>query len=705
VDFLGLSTLTIMAHACDLIEKRHGILHSLSSIPLDDAETFQFLGQGKTAGVFQLEGAGMTRYLTQMRPRSLANIIAMVALFRPGPMEFIPAYIRRMHGEEEISYRHPGLEPILKETFGIPIYQEQIMFAAMALAGYSASEADDLRKAISKKKAEAIMEHRQKFILGAFRLGIAEQVAGDIFTDWENFARYGFNKSHAADYGIIAVETAFLKTHYTVEYMTALLSGAKNDTSKVAYYAADCRSMAIDVLPPDVSISGWDFTIEDRVDKEPAIRFGLGAIKNVGQGPVDMVLRARTDGVFKDLKDFARRVDLRQLGKRPLECLIKVGALDSFGPRPALLQAMENILSHSTYHFRSMQSGQLSFFGNVEGVEDEIVLPKEVNLDRRDQLEWEKELIGLYISDHPLSPYMSIINQKISHFSGQLGEVKDKEKVRVAGMVTRFRSHQTKTGQLMGFVTLEDIQGSIELLLFPKIWEKFGNLVETDLVLYAAGRLDAEGKEAKILVDELEIVSLSELPEFDPDLPVTAEDGRTEIEGQEPWDKPSVPAEEWLPSEGPAVEVCPLPMLEHPTISQAIGTIDNFVGQEPWIETQVESQVADQGSISAVAEEPGSMFAFVPQANPQVLPEVREGNPRVLTVVLNTTGDRDRDIRRMRRVHGLLRSRPGNDRFSFLLMEGFHQYHIDFPNDMIGISTELMDSLLEMVGPDNVWVK
>jgi DNA polymerase-3 subunit alpha len=430
-----------------------------------------------------------------------------------------------------------------------------------------------------------------------------------------------------------------------------------------------------------------------------------------------MVLRSRSGGVFKDLKDFARRVDLRQSGKRPLECLIKVGALDSFGPRPALLAALENILSHSTCHFRSLQSGQLSFFGNIAGVEDEIILPKEVHLDQRQQLEWEKELIGLYISDHPLSPYMSIIHQKISHFSGQLSEVKDKEKVRVAGIVTRFRDHLTKTGKMMGFVTLEDIQGSIELLLFPKTWEKFGNLVEPDMVLCAAGRLDAAGKEAKILVDELEIVSLSELPEYDPDLSGAVADERSETQGQEPWEKPLVPREEWSLSDGASVELINSPVLDQPTIPQANGTMDTLFGQEPWIETPVGSPASDQGSISPIAKdspiaqdspiskEPGSMFAFVPQANPQGLSEVGEGNPRVLTVLLNTTGDRDRDIRRMRRVHGLLRSSPGHDRFSFLLVEGFHQYHIDFPNDMIGISTELMHSLLEMVGPDNVWVK
>jgi DNA polymerase-3 subunit alpha len=247
-----------------LIEERHNIRYNLENIPLDDPETFKFMGEGHTAGVFQLEGSGMTRYLMQMKPRNLANIIAMVALYRPGPLQFIPQYIRCMHGEEGVEYRHPKLEPILNETFGIPIYQEQIMFAAMELANYTASEADDLRKAIAKKKPKQIELHRKKFVKGAVENEIELATAEQIFTDWEDFARYGFNKSHAADYGVIAVETAFLKAHYTVEYMTALLSASKNDSGKVALYVADCQSMGIEVLPPDVNQSQWDFSIEDR---------------------------------------------------------------------------------------------------------------------------------------------------------------------------------------------------------------------------------------------------------------------------------------------------------------------------------------------------------------------------------------------------------------------------------------------------------
>ncbi|HZU87193.1 MAG TPA: DNA polymerase III subunit alpha, partial [Anaerolineaceae bacterium] len=469
VDFLGLATLTIMERACKLIEKRHEIRYGLDNIPLDDPETFLFLGSGHTAGVFQLEGTGMTRYLVQMKPQNLANIIAMVALYRPGPLEFIPSYIKRMHGEEPVTYRHESLATIFKETYGIPIYQEQIMFAAMELAGYTPSESDDLRKVISKKQKDKLEKHREKFIKGAVKKGIPSEIATDIFVDWENFARYGFNKSHAADYGVIAVQTAYLKNHYTVEFMTALLSASKNDTEKVAFYVADCRGMSIDVLPPDVNASDWDFTIEDRPDKKSAIRFGMGAIKNVGMAPIELILTARKEGgVFTSLDDFAHRVDLRQAGRRALESLTRVGALDAFGPRRALLDALDQIISVSASHFRALQSGQMSFFGNIEGIEEHICLPEFVSSDQRELLQWEKELIGLYVSDHPLSPYLPMLQRKVTHSSAQLGEAANKERVVVAGMVNHWRRHQTKDGKSMGFVTLEDVQGNIELVLFPR---------------------------------------------------------------------------------------------------------------------------------------------------------------------------------------------------------------------------------------------
>jgi DNA polymerase-3 subunit alpha len=385
------------------------------------------------------------------------------------------------------------------------VYQEQLMFAVMNLAGYTAPEADDLRKAISKKQKEKLLKHREKFISGATERDIAEETARKIFDEWEEFARYGFNKAHAADYGVLAVQTAYLKTHYPVEYMTAVLSVNQNDTSKVALYAADCRRMGIKVAPPDVNISAWDFSIEDLPDGKAAIRFGLGAVKNVGRAPVDIIIEGRQkEGPFENINDFAHRVDLRHVGKRALECLVRVGAMDRFGPRPALLQSLDRLVSFSAAHFQAEEVGQISFFGGQTGLQEEFSLPDITGeVTHREQLDWERELIGLYVSDHPLNPVMDVLNEIVTHFSAQLSEANPKETVRVAGMITRFRTHQTRKGSIMGFATLEDIQGEIELVIFPRTWKKVSSLIEVDKLIVVEGRVDEESSEPKLLVNTI----------------------------------------------------------------------------------------------------------------------------------------------------------------------------------------------------------
>jgi DNA polymerase-3 subunit alpha len=716
VDFLGLSTLTIMQRACDLIYQRHGIRLNLHNIPLDDPKTFEEFSKGHTAGVFQLEGTGMTRNIVQMQPKNLDNIIAMVALFRPGPMEHIDSYIRRMHKEETVSYRHPKLEKIFTETYGTPIYQEQLMLAVMELAGYSAADADDFRKAISKKQADNIEKHKKKFIAGAGKNDIDEETALAIFEDWENFARYGFNKSHAADYGVIAVETGYLKTHFPVEYMTALMSVSKNDTTKIAFYCADCRTFGIDVLPPELNASGWDFTIEDLPGGKSSIRFGLGAVKNVGRDPVDLILKTRESGRIKDLNDFIRRVDLQRVGKRSLEFLIKVGALDSFGPRKALLAIMDNMVSISSSHFRAAECGQMSIFGSVEGVDEDIRLPDSPLLDPREQLEWEKDLIGLYVSDHPVTAFLPLIRQKVTHFSGDLTQAGDHEKVTVAGLVTKTRSLITKNGNPMAFVTIEDIQGPIELVVFPKVWEKFGPLVQPDVMLFADGKIDISNGSPKILADGLKVIRLEDVtdemraqeklglaqtaqiqavvtsPEFSPDTP-------EEIVFEEP---PCAPDEmDW--------HLAPSRKIETPTLE----TVDK--GKEPAsIETEetkkIESELApdrvDPVNINPPFESP-------PVGRPPVIMQPSKTNGtkkdtkarQLVTITLKSSGEKERDVRRMRRVHGLLNSFPGEDRFCFLIFEKGHQHLLDFPNDTTAANHELIDRLVELVGKENVQVE
>jgi DNA polymerase-3 subunit alpha len=724
VDFLGLTTLTIMSRACDLIKARHGKEYDLRSIPIDDPEVFDFISQGHTTGMFQLEGTGMTRYITEMKPRELAHVIAMIALYRPGPMQFIPDYINCLHKKKKPKYPHPVLEPIFKDTFGIPIYQEQIMQAAMQLAGYEAGEADSLRKAIAKKKEEKLREHRQKFIEGAqAHSNVSKKDAALIFTDWEEFARYGFNKSHAADYGVIAVQTGYLKYHYPVEYMTALLSAWKNDTDKVATYVADCRALGIEVLPPDVNNSAYDFSIEDREGQDPAIRFGMGAIKNVGENPVRLILEAREEGPFDDLTDFAHRVDLQQVGRRALECLIKVGSLDRFGPRLALLQELERVVAVSSSFFRAKEAGQMMLFDASDAINDSIILKPPPYTDKREELNWERELIGLYVSDHPLSPYQKILTEKVTHFSHQLAELADKEHVVVAGMVDHFRQHMTKKGNNMGFVTLEDLYGRMDLVIFPGVWDQVYHLIELDKVLQAEGRIDASRGDPKVIVDSLKRVTQEELrngqkdsgepqqPEqldedefledFLPDLPFEADlsDSNEDLDDGESNDGID---------ENPG-DFNPTPSTTRKDAVQSIDDDPGDMGDEAGQNNQssdmresIEQKKKVQDQEKTIQRGGFRMFT-PPLSKPEPLPHPDQ-TPRCIFITLNSCGDKCKDVRRLRRIHDILVSRPGRDQFAFRVHENGWWYEINFPNVTTGLTEPLIQKLEGLMGANNIQI-
>jgi len=745
VDFLGLATLTIMARACDLIEQRHGVKYTLGDIPTDDPETYTFLGEGNTLGVFQLEGSGMTKWLVQMKPQTLDHIIAMVALFRPGPMEFIPDYISRMHGEAPVEYRHPAMEPIFQDTYGIPIYQEQIMRAAVELAGYSPSEADDLRKAISKKKKEEIEKHHRKFVEGAVTKGIPRETGEAIFTDWEEFARYGFNKSHAADYGVLAVQTGFLKLHYPAEYMTALLSVTKHETDKLALYINDARSMEVEVLPPDVNASAWDFTIEDRPDQKPAIRFGLGAIKNVGQGPVELICQARLKGgPFANLNEFASRVDLRSAGRRALESLIKVGALDKFGSRAAMLEALDRLVAVSSSQFRAAEAGQLSLFGAHTGVTETVSLPLVPDADRRETLAWERELIGMYMGEHPLAAFMKEIRQVVTHYSSTLGEAAHEEKVRVAGMVTGIRPHQTKTGKMMAWVMLEDLSGTIELVVFPRTWEKYQFALEVGGVVLAEGKVDAQSSPSKVLVDTIRT-------EFKLTEPAQKEASGTQAAAQPqrsaPARKPAAPAQQRV-AETPAAYRKPAAPVQPPADQdeqppEEPPDWENYLpGEANFAVHDLVMHAPDLPDEQPPAAEPASGIGQSAIVNPQStiinpqstiepvppvilsakvaqihvpapkLPAAHlsvrlddEHAPQMVTVILRPSGDSQRDIRRISRLHGTFISFPGKDRFSFQIFEEGRGHLIEFPNDTTHLCDELLIIIKDAVGEENIRVE
>ncbi|MFV2063781.1 MAG: DNA polymerase III subunit alpha, partial [Chloroflexota bacterium] len=500
-DFLGLSNLTILRQAVDLIDQQRGERIDLDHIPLDDAKTFELLSSGETTGVFQLESSGMRRYIKELRPSSVYDIAAMVALFRPGPMDNIPAYIRRKHGQEKVSYLHPLLEPYLKKTYGIFVYQEDIMAAAIALGGFTGPEADTLGYAIRKKKSEEMRRQKKKFVRQAAERGVDAGVIDAVFKAFEPFERYGFNKAHATCYGLLAYQTAYLKANYAVEYMTSVLSAFRENTDKVGSAIAECRRIGIEVLGPDIRHSFVDFTVEGE-----SIRFGLLAIKNVGESAIVSIIEAREkDGDFKSLADLCSRIDLRLVNKRVMESLIKVDALTSLGHPAQLLDGLDDAMSYGQTQQRDRETGQSSLFDMLVGEDSPLQQPLPVRTEApsRERLRWEKELLGLYLSDHPLGELAGEMGSYVNAWSSDVAEPLDQQRVVVGGMVVGIRRVITRKSESMAVVTLEDLQGSIEVIVFPRVLAETAPTWTDDAVLLVAGRVDHKGEETVILADSV----------------------------------------------------------------------------------------------------------------------------------------------------------------------------------------------------------
>jgi len=724
VDFLGLSTLTILRKAADLIARYHDIHYTMDDIPYrhddprlseqdrDDLDkAFEMMGRGETVGVFQLESTGMQQMLRGMRPKTFENIIAGISLYRPGPMEFIPQYNRRLHGEEETEYRHPRLKSILEETYGIIIYQEQIMQIAGELFGYELGEADLMRRAVSKKKEKELKKHKSIFLERGPNNDIDVESAEAIFDDIEFFANYGFNKSHASDYAVITVQTAFLKCHYPEEYMTALLSVQRDDSTKVATFLEECRRLRIPILPPDVNFSLLDFDIQpDPETGRRGIRFGLAAIKNAGESALSHIVEAvKNDGSFESLVDFCQRVDLRQVGKRAIESLIRVGAMRNFGTRAQLLDAIDRMVGFSASYHKDQEVGQISLFGEETGLVDDSLnhLPNVTEYTDREMLRWEKELLGLYVTGRPVDKHRSELEQSSSNSVQQLKqepELYAEKQVWVAGEIVSLRRIYTKNNDAMGVIQLEDWHdsaGTIEVVLFPRTWNKVQALIDSeDLrgfdegeVVSIKGKFDVSRGDPQIICDMvtqnftyMEALGSQEANSQGENMPVWAEhtsDITTSTAKNEMPPLPDLP-QEMTDSDIP-------PWLEDEDFYDDTGEI----AREPaTVDTPVMAPVAGVAG--------GSVAALTPvetktQTDWQITTEPQAEAQHWIKIYFNRSGDDERDRRRLVRLHGLLVSYPGPDRFTIIVESADSEEILEFPNHSTGYCPELIDDLLTVV--------
>lgn len=704
VDFLGLSTLTILRRACDLIREHHGIEYNMENIPcrhemvegdergaamLD--KVFAMLGRGETVGMFQVESEGMQQMLRDMQPRRFENIVAGIALYRPGPMDYIATYNRRLRGEEEVTYHHESLKPILEETGGIIVYQEQIMEIASQLFGYELAESDTMRKAVSYKREEDLVKHRETFLERGPRHGIDEAAAGKIFDDIAFFANYGFNKAHATDYAVITLQTAYLKCHYPAEYMCALLSVHRDDGGRVSSYMEECRRLGIAVLPPDVNHSRLDFDIQPVAEGRRGIRFGLAAIRKAGASALEPVIEARErDGAFRDLDDFCKRVDLRRVGRRALESLATVGAMRDFGERGRLLAAGERLLGFSARWHRDREIGQANLFGEQAGMSQEMLgnLPQHSVLSERELLEQEKELLGIYVSGRPVDRFREALQQAgtrdISELVGEGFGLHDRPVI-VAGEIVGMRTLLTRRGERMCVAQLEDWRDSaavIDVTIFPRTWKNCQELVAEGRVIRVRGKLDSSRGEPQVIADEIS-------RNFTVVEAVNGEDGESlAAPASAPHEFAPPPDESFAPPvETPAQAVERAPPVDEemsPAAQPAPQDVSRAAGQDTPSPLAGESD--DGAAVGRDVEDDGASAA------------------RLLTVRLTRTDDAERDQRRLERIVHTIGSWPGEDSFCVVVDSGGQALQLDFDTG-VGVCDEMMDALRGVVDAGNLSVR
>lgn len=519
MDFLGLSNLTIINNALRIIRKVYKTEIDLNTIPLDDEKTYELFQRGDTTGVFQLESAGMKRYLRELKPTVFEDIVAMVALYRPGPMQFIDDFIKRKHGERKIEYPHDSMAPALENTYGVLVYQEQVMQISKEVCGFTGGEADTLRKAIGKKNIEMMQKMREKMIEGGQKVsGIDRQLMETFWKQLEDFAAYCFNKSHAACYGLISYWTAYLKAHYPDAFMAALMTSDQDDIERLAIEITECKHMGLQVLSPDVNESFVEFAV---VPGQHQIRFGMAAIKGVGVGAVEEILRARADGKFASIEDFAKRVSTSKVNKKAWESLIKTGAFDTLADRSDLLFNLETIQGFASKLQKEAASGQVDLFGGMlADVQPTVSLQTSPSRHTdKERLTWERELLGLYISSHPLDNYDAYFSEQTIPL-GELTSDIDGKSATIGGLISSVRTIVTKSGTKMAFVKLEDKSAESEVIVFPNLFEQIGAKLTQDAVIKVTGKVTARDRdgnltsEIKMVADEVEFVDDDQLRSY-----------------------------------------------------------------------------------------------------------------------------------------------------------------------------------------------
>ena len=558
MDLLGLANLTILGRARDTVAQTQGVTIDLHQIPLDDQATFELLGSGETTGVFQLEGGGMRRHIKELKPTSLNDLAAMIALYRPGPMEHIETFIRAKHGRAPVRYPHPTLKEVLEETYGVIVYQDQVLLILQAFAGYSLGEADIVRKAMGKKIAELMAPERERFIQGAIQKEYSRELAKEIFDLIEPFAGYAFNKAHSVSYALIAYWTAYFKANYPVEYMTAVLNSHRGNADKTAAAAGECARLGIPILPPDVNHSDVAFSIEHSQDGTEAIRFGLAAIKNVGVSAVRPIVQARQEGgPFSSVDELCRRADLRGLNRRTLESLIKVGALDSLAPRGPLLASADRIVALSQKEAQLKASGQATMFDlfgqSVPTSLGGLELRQGEEVSAREKLAWEKELLGLYLSDNPISALVLKGSANVILSRSQIDTSMKGQQVDIAGLVAGISKRTTREGKPFITVELQMIDGSIEVVVWPREYGRTEEMWQEGLPVVIVGKVREREDEVSIACDEARPY---EMP--------TEEAPKQESHEGPPvreWNDPEDPADAALPAPEPAEAAPPGPRL------------------------------------------------------------------------------------------------------------------------------------------------